>query len=69
MKTICYLRVFECLTYAHIKDGKLDPKVKKYIFLEYTYMMKGYRLWCIERRSQKFLVGRDMIFYEIATPL
>lgn len=44
-KSIDYscLRIFCCPAYAHVNDGKLEPKAKKCIFLGYGQGVKGYR--------------------------
>lgn len=42
------LKVFGYLAFAHSKEGKLDWKAKKCLFLGYPQGVKGYRLWCIE---------------------
>ena len=61
------LRIFGCPAYAYVKDGKLNLRAKKCIFIGYAYGVKGYRLWCIEPASQGFLVSRDVTFHETAT--
>ena len=41
------LRVFGCVTYAHIPDNrrkKLDPKSRKTVFVGYPEGVKGYKL-------------------------
>lgn len=40
------LKIFSCLAYAHVKNGKLDPRSKKCIFLRYETQndAKGYKL-------------------------
>jgi transposase InsO family protein len=39
------LRVFSCTTYAHVDNGKLEPKSIKCIFLDCQSGVKGYKLW------------------------
>lgn len=41
------LKVFGCLAYAYCKEGKLDNRAKKCLFLGYPTGVKGYRLWCV----------------------
>lgn len=36
------LRVFGCPAYAHVKEIKLKPRARKYIFLGYASRVKGY---------------------------
>ena len=60
-----HLRVFGCLSYAHIpKDErkKLDPKARETIFLGYSSNVKGYRLW--DPQTKKVFFSRDVIFDE-----
>ena len=44
------LRIFGCTAYAHVKQGKLEPRALKYRFLGYPEGVKGYRLWCIDSK-------------------
>ncbi|KAK3031474.1 hypothetical protein RJ639_035509 [Escallonia herrerae] len=53
------LRIFGCPTYAHVNDGKLKPRANKCIFLGYASGVKGYRLWCFDSRSSRFLISKD----------
>ena len=39
------LKVFGCPAYAHINQGKLEPRARKCIFLGYASGVKGYYLW------------------------
>jgi hypothetical protein len=36
------LRIFGCLAYTHVNDGKLESKVMKCIFLGYATGVKGH---------------------------
>ena len=47
------MRVFGCPAYAHIKQGKLQPKALKGVFLGYREGVKRYKLWCPELELQK----------------
>ncbi|WRX08983.1 Integrase [Theobroma cacao] len=58
------LRVFGCPAYAHVNDGKLEPRAKKCIFLGYASGVKGYQLWCTDPKSPKFMLSRDVTFDE-----
>ena len=60
------LRIFGCPAYAHVKEGKLDPRAKKCVFLGYEPGVKGYRLWNPDGKSKKFLISRDVTFDELA---
>ena len=39
------LRIFGCSTYAHVNDGKLEPRAIKCIFVRFADGVKGYKLW------------------------
>ena len=56
------LKIFGCPAYAHVDNGKLEPRSMKCIFLGYKYSVKGYKLWCPE--TKKLVISRDVIFYE-----
>ena len=45
------LRVFGCPTYFHVKDGKLEPRARKCIFVGYGVGVKGYRVWCMSQKE------------------
>jgi len=38
------LHVFECPTYYHVSDGKLEPRAKKAVLLGFKSGVKGYKL-------------------------
>ena len=59
------LKVFGCPAYYHVKDGKLEPRARKCIFVGYADGVKGYRLWCQESNSHKFIISRDVTFNEM----
>ena len=54
------LHIFRCVAYYHVKDGKLDPRAKKGLFLGFNKRVKGYRIWRPEDR--KVTVNRDITF-------
>ncbi|KAG8503607.1 hypothetical protein CXB51_001802 [Gossypium anomalum] len=58
------LKIFGCPTYAHVGNGKLEPRSIKCVFLGYKAGVKGYKLWCPENR--KVVISRDVVFDEIA---
>ena len=58
------LRIFGCVAYAHVKQGKLEPRAKKCIFLRYPEGVKGYKLWYVEEGNQKMIISRDVTFNE-----
>lgn len=48
--------------YAHVDNGKLEPRSVKCVFLSYKSGVKGYKLWCPE--THKTIISRDVSFYE-----
>ncbi|KAG8474632.1 hypothetical protein CXB51_031261 [Gossypium anomalum] len=58
------LKIFGCPAYAHVDNGKLEPRSIKGIFLGYKAGVKGYKLWCPENR--KVVISRDVVFDETA---
>ena len=60
------LRVFGCSAYAHVRDEKLEPRARKCVFLGYASGVKGYRLWCNDKKSPDFIISGDMTFNESA---
>ncbi|KAK3017139.1 hypothetical protein RJ639_007435 [Escallonia herrerae] len=58
------LRIGCCPAYADVNDGKLEPRAKKCIFLGYANAVNGYRWWCLDSESSRFLISRDVTFDE-----
>ncbi|KAG8489067.1 hypothetical protein CXB51_017037 [Gossypium anomalum] len=58
------LKIFGCPAYAHVDNGKLEPRSIKCVFLGYKASVKGYKLWCPENR--KVVISRDVVFDETA---
>ncbi|KAG8503196.1 hypothetical protein CXB51_001204 [Gossypium anomalum] len=58
------LKIFGCPAYAHVDNGKLEPRSIKCVFLGYKVGAKGYKLWCPENR--KVVISRDVVFDETA---
>jgi hypothetical protein len=59
------LKIFGCDVYALIPKNqcsKLDSKSKKYIFVGYDDVVKGYRLW--DPTTHKIIISRDVVFDE-----
>ncbi|KAG8472437.1 hypothetical protein CXB51_035357 [Gossypium anomalum] len=52
------LKIFGCPAYAHVNNGKLEPRSIKCVFLGYKAGVKGYKLWCPENR--KVVISRDV---------
>ena len=45
------LRVLGCPAYYRIKEDKLDPRVKKGVFVGFKKGVKGYKIWVLRTRS------------------
>ena len=45
------LREFESPAYFRAKDGMVNPRAKKFVFLGVKRNMKGYRLWDPENKK------------------
>ena len=56
------MRVFGCTAYAHVDNGKLEPRDVKCIFLGYKSSVKGFKLW--NPKTQKVVISRNVIFNE-----
>jgi hypothetical protein len=56
------LRVFGCTAYAHVDNGKLEPRAVKCVFLGYGSGVKAYKLWNPE--TKKVLHCRNVVFNE-----
>ncbi|GKC26414.1 zinc finger, CCHC-type containing protein [Tanacetum coccineum] len=48
------LRIFGCVAYSHVKQGKLEPRAVKCILLGYPEGVKGYRLYRLDDESPKY---------------
>lgn len=48
--------------YAHVNNGKLEPRSIKCVFLGYKASVKGYKSWC--SKNIKVVINRDVIFDE-----
>ncbi|KAI3790253.1 hypothetical protein L2E82_03169 [Cichorium intybus] len=53
------LRIFGCPAYAHVDNGKLEPRETKCIFLGYKSGVKGYKLWCPETKKVEQSVNSE----------
>ena len=58
------LMIFGCPAYAHIRQGKLEPRALKCVFLGYPKRVKGYKLWCTNMKPPKAIISRDVLFNE-----
>ncbi|KAH9681147.1 hypothetical protein KPL71_026853 [Citrus sinensis] len=60
------LKVFGCPAYAHIKQGKLEPRAVKGYFIGYPEGIKGYKIWSINGKPTRIFISRDVVFDEEA---
>ncbi|GJS07465.1 retrovirus-related pol polyprotein from transposon TNT 1-94 [Tanacetum coccineum] len=58
------LRIFSCVAYSHMNQGKLKPRAIKCIFLGYPDGLKGYTLWRLDDVNPKIIISRDVVFNE-----
>ncbi|GKB28461.1 retrotransposon protein, putative, ty1-copia subclass [Tanacetum coccineum] len=58
------LRIFSCVAYSYVNQGKLKPRAIKCIFLGYPDGVKGYRLWRLDDVKPKIIISRDVVFNE-----
>ena len=62
---VSFLQIFGCISYSHIpkeQRKKFDDKNKKCIFIGYSDVTKGYKLYNPETR--KLIMSRDVQFLE-----
>ncbi|CAB0016811.1 unnamed protein product, partial [Nesidiocoris tenuis] len=62
---LSYLRVFGCVAFAHVPDAKrrkLDPKAERLMFVGYSDVSKGYRLF--DPKTAGVRTSRDVVFVE-----
>ncbi|GJW42557.1 retrovirus-related pol polyprotein from transposon TNT 1-94 [Tanacetum coccineum] len=58
------LRIFGCVAYSHVKQGKLEPRAVKCVLLGYPEGVKGYRLYRLDGESPKISTSRNVVFNE-----
>ncbi|KAH9649112.1 hypothetical protein KPL70_025867 [Citrus sinensis] len=58
------LKIFGYPAFAHVKQGKLEPRALKCVFLGYPEDVKAYKLWCIDLKPPRCIVSRDVVFNE-----
>jgi len=56
------LRVFESPAYFSAKDDKVNPRVKKFVFLGVKINIKRYRLW--DPENKKIVLSQHVTFDE-----
>lgn len=62
------LRAFSCFSFFHQSEGKLEPIVKKYVFLGYIKKVKLYRLWDRSQKGRSIIISRDVTFNKSEIP-
>ena len=50
-----------------LKQGKLEPRAKRCLFIGYPTGVKGYKLWNLKAGLPKTIVSRDVTFDEFTT--
>ncbi|KAL2485757.1 Retrovirus-related Pol polyprotein from transposon TNT 1-94 [Abeliophyllum distichum] len=65
---LTHLKIFRCAAYAHQREGKLDPRAQKCVFLGYPEGVKGFRLWLKGEKGVKVIISRDVVFNENEMP-
>lgn len=60
-------KVFRCLAHAHVKQGKLETRAKKCLFIGYPSGVKAYKLWNLEPEEPITIVTRNVTFEEEST--
>ena len=58
------LREFESPAYFSAKDGKVNPRTEKFVFLGVKRTMKGFRLW--DPENKKIMLNQHVTFDEIS---
>ena len=58
------LKIFGCLAFANVKQGKLEPRALKCVFLRYPECIKGYKIWWTNLKLPRCMVSRDVVFNE-----
>ena len=56
------LLVFESPAYFSAKDGKINPRAKKFVFLGVKRNMKGCKLW--DPENKKIVLSKHVTFDE-----
>ncbi|KAH9722805.1 hypothetical protein KPL70_006847 [Citrus sinensis] len=56
------LRIFGCIAYAHVSQGKLELRAVKRYFIGNLEGTKGYKIWCIDGKPSRTLIRRDVVF-------
>ena len=56
--------MFGSLAFDHVKQGKLDARAVKCVFIGYPKGVKRYKLWKLEPGETRCIISRDVTFDE-----
>lgn len=62
------LKSFGCVSFSLQNEGKLEPRIRKYVFSGYPEGVKGYRLWDRSQTEVKIIISSDVTFNESEMP-
>ena len=62
---LSHLRLFGCIAYVLINQGKLNLRAVKGIFIGYATGVKGYKVWLLNEKKR--IISRNIVFHENAT--
>ena len=60
-----HLRIFGCPAFVHVKEGKLEPRAIKGVFIGYPEGVKGYKVWCKDLTPPRSIISHDVTFDEM----
>ncbi|KAJ0493280.1 putative RNA-directed DNA polymerase [Helianthus annuus] len=66
--SLSHLKIFGCLCFFTVLNNpdKLDQRAEKCIFMGYSNLKKGYKVWSLDQK--KFIFSRDVSFHENVLP-
>ncbi|KAI5662081.1 hypothetical protein M9H77_21404 [Catharanthus roseus] len=53
---------------SNLREGKLDPRLRKGVFIGYPSGVKGYKVWLKGEPGVRVIVSRDVVFNELDMP-
>lgn len=56
------MKIFGSPAYSFVDNEKLEPSLRKCVFLSFKSSIKRYKLWCL--KTSKVLISRGVIFNE-----
>ena len=60
------MKIFCCPAYAYVNQGKLESRSIKCNFVGYAFGVKGYKLWCLDLKTPKLIIEKNIIFNKSA---